>query len=932
MRSIHCQILICLLLPALSVRAQTLRTAIQERQTLQLEWVQQRIEQADDLSYPLYPDQFSIGDWEVRVGLAFSKSGTGEVEGQITHISYLIFPEKDNADNSLPAPTIVDTRFQSKAQNALLHHFNQLTEIPFLADCREQTYEAWLQLKQKGLAQVLRQSYRDDRLSNSILDKTLPAAFGVKSLAEVMCKLLESELPEQEAFIPLETVDGGNEKTRDFFRVDYPPRRTVLRGQIESPAGPEVRIKFFKNDNWFDFWRDTVIQLDSNGCFSLAFPFDIPQTVNLFHAYKTMRFYLRPGDSLSFTTNANALYRAMKFGGTAAENQQTLLDFYHSMRGDTLYRSYDHQLLEYDQLEFLQKLLWKEKRGLQFIDNRRKQISADLASFLERDIRLGYSVDIWEAARRFYWAEGVSLHDRLAAEAENRAPLLYRLPPQRTFDSNAEEYCRFQMARLRELGIPFKESAANNFQFRGLLLSQETLLRFYGLLFFRAYSDENGLNPQFITLLNTLIEGCKDPDLIADLKVFSNPGAKRQEVIYYIPNVRIGRPAPDWSFKDREGVEVSLSGLKGKKVLLHAGWLEHLESALADIDIFRQDQSEFPAVVHLLVADSRSDFERGTRGREGLFVYVPKEDQEMLRDSYRIENRSNHYFLLDEEGIVIAGNYELGTPHKMRGVWEKIYSGQAAAVWTTEERLQYWRILGGVAGTLLLLSLLYLWRRGHLEKLELRKRKLLELELKGIRSQMNPHFLFNAMGSIQNLIRTNKQEKADLYLSSFAGLMRRILRNSGEEFITLSEEIDTIEQYCNLEALRHPFVFEIEIDPDIDPHTTYIPAMILQPLVENAIVHGLLPKKGSKQLCIVISQQNMQLACKIIDNGIGIKAAEKQKTPHMQERKSYGLALVSQRLALLGVKGNETLLIEDRGDWSPPESGTQVSFFIPVEQ
>ena len=111
-----------------------------------------------------------------------------------------------------------------------------------------------------------------------------------------------------------------------------------------------MRIQFFNQENWLAFWKDTIIRLDPAGSFKLAFPFDYAQEVSLSHGYKTMRCYLEPGDSLSFRTDANAFYQKMTFTGTATGPQQFLLDYFHEMRGDTFFHSYDHQLLEQDQL------------------------------------------------------------------------------------------------------------------------------------------------------------------------------------------------------------------------------------------------------------------------------------------------------------------------------------------------------------------------------------------------------------------------------------------------------------------------------------------------------------------------------------------------------------------------------------------------------
>ncbi len=294
------------------------------------------------------------------------------------------------------------------------------------------------------------------------------------------------------------------------------------------------------------------------------------------------------------------------------------------------------------------------------------------------------------------------------------------------------------------------------------------------------------------------------------------------------------------------------------------------------------------------------------------------------------DNRSNHYYLIDEDGKILANHYDLNTAKKLRGNWKKMVEVPAATGWTPEQKLQFWRSLGIAALFLLLISGGILWQRRILARRDLRRRQLLEVELRGIRSQMNPHFLFNAMSSIQNLIRKKEQEKADLYLGQFAGLMRKTLRNTAEEYIPLIDEIETLEQYCSLESLRHPFQYEFQIEESIDAHNTYIPSMILQPIIENAIIHGLAPLEGARDLLVKVGPGQDGLNCTITDNGIGILAT--QKDNERKNHQSVGMKLVRQRLALMGLNGREHLTITDRSTLDPPAQGTLVSLNIPVEQ
>ena len=766
-----------------------------------------------------------------------------------------------------------------------------------------------------------------------------------------MCSFLDHPWPQDESFHPLPITKGFSpavldppfddpsvdftalqQKVTNFFRIDDSPKKTFIRGQIKQQANSTVRLKYFRQNNWLEFWKDTVLQLDRHGNFALDFSLDYPQKLSLAHAYKTMLLYLEPGDSLFITTDAQAFYRKASFAGSAKANQEFLLDFYRHMRGDTIFRSYDYQLLEQDQVDFFEKKLAKEKKELLFLQEKKSHLTPDFVSFMERDIRFHYAFFLWEAAYRFRRDKDLYLDPTFTFHVEQLRTILYRLPPQRNFDFGPENYVNWQLYRVDGISQGLNMSAKDANYFANLLLqSKETYVRHTAMKLFRSYTPAEGLPTNKKQWLADLLRICKDPELIESLSVFNRARAGSLLGPNMFRTIPVGKLAPEWTFKDAAGENISLSDFRGKKILLHLGWSPHLESALEDIATFRDNQAELPQVVHLVYAENDDEFAAAVLDREGLFIRVPNEEMQILQDSYHLENRSNHYFVLDENGIVVANNFDLGTPIKMRGTWQKVVKSSADKGWTAQERLHFWRNLGVGAIVLLLSSLVFLWQRRIAARKNLRQRQLLELELKGIRSQMNPHFLFNAMSSIQNLIRKKEGEKADLYLGQFAGLMRRTLRNTAEEFIPLSEELAMIEQYCHLEALRNPFVFEFAIDEDIDQENTYIPCMILQPIIENAIVHGLLPKKGDKQLWIRINWHAEGLDCTIIDNGIGIETAQAYAQSHPVKQKHFGVELVNQRLNLLTGEDTKHVLIQDRSSLKLGWQGTQVSFIIPTE-
>jgi LytS/YehU family sensor histidine kinase len=193
---------------------------------------------------------------------------------------------------------------------------------------------------------------------------------------------------------------------------------------------------------------------------------------------------------------------------------------------------------------------------------------------------------------------------------------------------------------------------------------------------------------------------------------------------------------------------------------------------------------------------------------------------------------------------------------------------------------------------------------------------------------MNPHFLFNSLNSVQNLIQQNRAQEAHLYLSDFAGMIRKVLRNSDKEEVSLAEEIEMLEQYLNLEQLRFDFNYNIEVDPKIDQNLFMVPSMILQPVAENAILHGLQNKTGDKKLSIQIHKIESTIQISIEDNGIGIEAAKKLKS----NSNGVGLRMNEERIQMMKEKygGNYSFKLVDLTEQNG--KGTRVEIVIPEEQ
>ncbi|HUR12630.1 MAG TPA: histidine kinase [Flavitalea sp.] len=223
------------------------------------------------------------------------------------------------------------------------------------------------------------------------------------------------------------------------------------------------------------------------------------------------------------------------------------------------------------------------------------------------------------------------------------------------------------------------------------------------------------------------------------------------------------------------------------------------------------------------------------------------------------------------------------------------------------------------------------WKVQHLEgekkRIEL-QRQAAELEMQALRAQMNPHFIFNCLSSINRIIMKNESQVASDYLTRFSRLMRMVLINSKRSMIPLEDELQMLRLYLDMERLRfkNSFDYSIIFTNAIDEGAVLIPPLLLQPFCENAVWHGLMQKDGQGHLDIELSMHKTVLQCVISDDGIGREAAEHLKSKSAGKQKSLGLQITAQRLDLLNQNKNiETFYsIEDIKDKNDQIVGTRV--------
>jgi ligand-binding sensor domain-containing protein len=261
---------------------------------------------------------------------------------------------------------------------------------------------------------------------------------------------------------------------------------------------------------------------------------------------------------------------------------------------------------------------------------------------------------------------------------------------------------------------------------------------------------------------------------------------------------------------------------------------------------------------------------------------------------------------------------------------------------------QTWWFYASIAlGVILILTLLFYLRIQFINRRNLLQRKNVELELEksniekelrtsqlsALKVQMNPHFIFNALNSIQEYILTNEKKLANSYLGKFSDLMRLYLDMSNKQSISLDEEIKALKLYLELEAMRFEdnFIYELSVDENLSADEVMIPPMIIQPFVENAIKHGLLHKRTDRKLNVVFNKgPKDSLICVVTDNGIGRKQSEELNAKRRKQHTSFATGATKKRLEILNYGLNKTIGVEydDLVDTHGNALGTKVTITI----
>ncbi len=306
---------------------------------------------------------------------------------------------------------------------------------------------------------------------------------------------------------------------------------------------------------------------------------------------------------------------------------------------------------------------------------------------------------------------------------------------------------------------------------------------------------------------------------------------------------------------------------------------------------------------------------------EAIAVYYEdKQNYKGAGEAYRNFVKDLDNLIARDSGLIDARIFEV-TENRIKEL-EKERALQRQII--KNKNIFNYFLIGSVALMLLLLAFI-----GH--SLNAIKRRNKKIALQSLRREMNPHFIFNSLNSVNQFIAENNELQANKYLTSYSGLMRNVMEHSNKDFVTLTTEAEQLQKYLELEHLRFKdkFDYNIFIDDVLDTDTVLIPNMLIQPHLENAIWHGLRYKDTKGTLSLGFYKADKRIKVVIADDGIGIAQSKAMKTFHQKAHRSRGMSNTLERISLLNelYKCDISIEVKDRTD---NQTGTIVTIIIPL--
>lgn len=742
-------------------------------------------------------------------------------------------------------------------------------------------------------------------------------------------------------------------------------RRSVLTGHIDNSEIPSVELISVGLYVHGLEGEKSEFKLGENNTFQFSFDLSRPSRIHLFieGIPNPLIIYMQPGDRLQANIKPEIIHdkqhnfswyemnHRVGFIGDRVKENTFLKEYFVKYRSHIAWKlpveGFNSKALfsrKYiPSTETVKQLQSGYRSSLAFLQDKADELDPVFVGFWETEIRYFYHLQIKGNSH-----ETGHLYDSLTLSF----PILDKLFSQDIsydytensfwYQAYMEDYFQTKTIYTSALGTQDHISLESRYHFIGMVFKGYPMYFKQAEMLLACYEDRSINLHMLEAFAEDFLENCQDERMKTPVR----------QAMEKANNLKRGGPIPTFVLSDEKGEALEINRWSRKPILL----VFSTSFSESEETLFHSLHDEFPELEILLVERhhqiTKSDFRireyRSGRSPSSVFKafeakssslpgakFPPQTIGQDDLEALGLDGSNRYYaFLTDRSGILQSewGEHILDYPENLRENINWIIHGDAHDnPWLSAEVL--WPVGSGlVALPILFILLMRLYRR-RTDKREAARRLALERELKGIRAQLNPHFLFNAMGSIQNLVDSAKPEEANHYLSQFSSLMRQVLSHSQQEMIPLADEINLLNNYLELETLRHGFLWEISVDPNIDIHNTEVPSMMLQPYVENAILHGIAGMGAEGNILIKIDKLNQQLLVTIEDNGLGIENSLELQGDQRTQGSGLGMKLTQERMEKLGDRygGDFRILLHDRMYDELATTGTRVEVWIPME-
>jgi len=741
--------------------------------------------------------------------------------------------------------------------------------------------------------------------------------------------------------IPL-VINQSNIQLR-LSNASFPlPANAIIKGKLKDQTSQDIFISLIGEKADY-FFPDKQFRMNNDGSFKCPIFLKRPSHLMINIDNKNLITFMESGDTLNISgigNFENEIQSNHYIGKTANENNSSGKKNSEYYTGNASYNTIlSNELPKYKQRlfnvkeksEFVEIVKETQQAALQLIESYQGKASDQCIKYFKSDFQYviaqaklffesSVQSPIVDGSGKITMPDKVNFPDNFFSEIDTLPILMIPFEWNSSYQDFIDKAQKYKMKRL---GWSVRKTATDNFMenyffsqvaLKGYPLYQQ--LAYYIDIELRKGSEISFIQPYYEDFLNN----CSDPSLTEPL--IRNYEAAKQ--------LKIGEPFPFNTFILKDNTIFDLKKFKGKPICLIL-----IIDNFSTIKEYKEAISKFNNENIQFIIAKLPNTEWIDGKPDSTFSNIPNViNIELGNDELKSKlllNR-NKVFMLDKWFRIVENNAEDPMTNKYMGSESKFEKSIRKIIdakrYSKAEKSAFLKTAGWSLGSILFTLLVGWWiyrmRIRQIKRQEEAKRRIKELEIKAIRSQMNPHFIFNSLNSIQSLINSNQFKEANIYLSKFAVLLRGVLNNSEKSRISLSDELQAVELYCQLEQLRFDFNFDITIDENINGDLIEIPGMIIQPLAENAVVHGISAKGNQGKLSIQVSRQNQNVCIKVTDNGIGLAP----QVIDTLSQKGFGLKLVEERINILNLDGKEARLTLRNLE---NNAGTLATLIIPID-